>query len=258
MDTDKEQERQRYDDRARSLLSESTNTIGNYTSGVSALPGALQTPYLCYESIIRDCKVNKISTILEIGAGSGAHTRTLLETGAQVCATDISENSLEIIQKQNKGYNNLKTKTADMESLPFADNSFDIVTSAGSLSYGDNKVVMKEIYRVLKDNGLFICVDSLNHNPVYRINRWLHFLRANRTVSTLNRMPTISLIDSYEKLFGDITVYYFGAISWLTPLLRKIFDESKVTEISDRIDKLFNIKKSAFKFVMIVKKDKYE
>ena len=55
-----------------------------------------------------------------------------------------------------------------MEKLPFRDNSFDAICSAGSLSYGDNLIVMNEIYRLLKTGGSFIAVDSLNNNPIFR------------------------------------------------------------------------------------------
>jgi hypothetical protein len=34
----------------------------------------------------------------------------------------------------------LMLKVADMEKLPFANQSFDIIVSAGSLSYGDNEI----------------------------------------------------------------------------------------------------------------------
>jgi ubiquinone/menaquinone biosynthesis C-methylase UbiE len=63
-----------------------------------------------------------------------------------------------------------------MEKLPFAGQSFDIIVSAGSLSYGDNDKVLDEIYRVLKNKGVFIAIDSLNNNPIYRLNRCLHYL----------------------------------------------------------------------------------
>ena len=137
-----------------------------------------------------------------------------------------------------------------MENLIFDDNSFDMVCSAGGLSYGDNKLVMDEIYRVLKKDGVFISMDSLNNNPIYRLNRYLHFLRGNRSKSTLVRMPTINLISSYNSKFGYVKVDYFGSIVWLFPFLAWFMKDKFIAMISNTIDKKLNIKKSAFKFTM--------
>lgn len=254
MDSDKELECQRYDDRAVSLLSDNDEIPA--LSGSHAVPLLLRAPYVCYESLIDENISGGGSRVLEIGAGTGAFTETLLKTGAQVFATDISVNSLNVIEKKSEGYNNLQTRVADMESLPFDDGYFDAVTSAGSLSYGDNLIVLGEIYRVLKEGGVFICVDSLNHNPVYRLNRWFHYLRGNRTLSTLNRMPVQRLIDRYEDRFGAAKALYFGSISWMAPLFRVLFSEKNVANIVNRFDKMLAVKKSAFKFVMVVKKVK--
>ena len=112
--------------------------------------------------------------MLEIGAGTGEFSTTLiaLASDGAVTATDISEASLQLLQQRYSNVANLETKVADMEALPFEDESFDVVCSAGSLSYGDNLVVMNEIFRVLRGGGgRFICVDSLNHNPIYKVNR---------------------------------------------------------------------------------------
>jgi hypothetical protein len=100
-----------------------------------------------------------------------------------------------------------------------------------------------------------IVVDSLNNNPVYRFNRYLHYLRGNRSKSTLTRMPTVSLLDKYTKKFGHTEVKYFGAITWVYPLLSKVLTEKVMSEFSNRIDTIFNIKRSAFKFVMMVVKN---
>jgi hypothetical protein len=100
-----------------------------------------------------------------------------------------------------------------------------------------------------------IAVDSLNGNPIYRLNRYMHYLKGNRSKSTLIRMPTISLIDKYTEKFGYAEVKFFGAITWIFPLLSKILSEQAVTKLSNWIDAKFNIKGSAFKFViMLVKK----
>jgi ubiquinone/menaquinone biosynthesis C-methylase UbiE len=126
---------------------------------------------------------------------------------------------------------------------------------AGGLSYGDNELVLNEIYRVLKPNGFFICVDSLNENPLYRLNRVIHFLRGDRTISTLHRMPTIGLINAYHRRFGNIKVRYFGSVSWAMPLLGRVFGATNAAIFSRWFDRIVGVRKSAFKFVMSVRKE---
>lgn len=250
--SDKDIELNRYDDRSATLLG-SKKYFYDATYGATAIHLPLRKAYLAYEEAL-SVFIDNNSIVLEIGAGIGLHTGSLLKTGATVTATDISGNSISIIKKRFYDHEKLECQVADMEFLPFKDESFDIVASAGCLSYGDNGLVMNEIYRVLKRSGVLIAIDSLNHNPVYKINRWVRYLRGHRTLSTLKRMPTIALIESYRSKFGDVKVQYFGSISWLTPLLVKILGDKLTAKISDSFDSLINVKNSAFKFVMTVKK----
>ena len=77
-----------------------------------------------------------------------------------------------------------------------------IIFSAGTLSYGDPSIVFAEIYRVLKPNGFFIAVDSLNNNPLNYICRLFSVLRSRRSFSTIAHMPTIkSLYHHYFPIF---------------------------------------------------------
>ncbi|MGI9316903.1 MAG: class I SAM-dependent methyltransferase, partial [bacterium] len=231
MSTDKEVERDRYEARAQAALSENLDL-----QALSDLPPAIRTPYLYYQACIKECITSHKKKVLEIGAGTGMFTEMILATGAQVLATDISKSSLEILTKRFKNYSNIETKVADMESLPFVEESFDVVLCAGSLSYGDNRVVMNEIYRILKVGGKFICVDSLNHNPVYRFNRWIQYLRNIRTRSTIERMPTLLLVESYGKKFGAVKVHFFGSIIWASPLFRLFIGMKKFEMLSNRFD----------------------
>jgi ubiquinone/menaquinone biosynthesis C-methylase UbiE len=140
-----------------------------------------------------------------------------------------------------------------MESLPFQDGEFDMITIAGGLSYGDNYKVLMETYRLLKQGGVFVCIDSLNNNLIYRFNRWLHYLRGNRTASTLSRMPNLALIDCYQKKFGDLNVRYFGGLTFLAPML-VLFVGASFEKFQDWFDRVFKVKRSAFKFVVVAVK----
>jgi len=242
---DKYIEIKRYDDRAQKIL-----VAKKY---YKKIPQYITIPYKYYFSFIKKLKKNKL---LEIGAGTGENTLRLIKMKFSICATDISPRSVEVLNKKYSKYKNFSSKVADMEKLPFKNDSFDVICSAGSLSYGDNNLVMNEIYRVLKFGGVVVLVDSLNDNPIYRLNRYINYIKGNRTESTLKRMPNVNLIDEYIKKFGYGKIKFFGSISWAFPILKLLLSEKLITKISNFLDKYFKIKKSAFKFVLILNKKK--
>lgn len=242
IDKDKDIEKNRYDDAAELLIK------ANKFNQVVKNPRYLNVSHEFYFEILNH--KNKQSKLLEIGAGTGNHTAPLIDMLYNVCATDISLKSLEFMKKRFYGYKNFSAQYADIEKLPFNNESFDIVCGAGVLSYGDNKIVMNEIYRVLKSGGMLLLLDSLNNNPIYRFYRYFNYLRGLRTKNTLLRMPTINLINEYTQKFGHVEVKYFGAITWIFPLLNKVLSEKLITNFSNWIDVKFKIKKSAFQFVM--------
>ena len=219
---------------------------------MASLPKFLQSPYLCYEENLSKI-LSKDLKVLEIAAGMGENTKILTNFSPDLTVTDISPDSLKVINKVYKD-KFIKTVVADMENLPFDDNSFDLVCSAGSLSYGEHTLVRDEIYRVLKPNGFFVCVDSLNHNYIYRFNRFVHYIRGNRTKSVIKRTPTLNLIKLYSQKFSIEKISFFGSITWLQPLLYFLIGNDNFASFSDWFDRFFNIKKSAFKFVLLSKK----
>ena len=250
MEHDKLIERARYDARAQSQMAGAAMVV-EAPLGSQTMPAYLRTPYLVYEQKIAEL-VRPSNLVLELGAGAGLHTRALLQTGAQVTASDISSNSLSLLKQRFQSTpGNLKTVVADMESLPFEASSFDVITSAGSLSYGDPQVVDAEIRRVLRPGGMLICVDSLNHNPVYRANRWIHYLRGNRSRSTLKRMPDLAHIMALGDGFSNVSVHYFGALSFAMPVFASLSGENTAQAVSDRVDQLIGVKRLAFKFVLV-------
>ena len=247
---DKSIERQRYENRARLAL-ESGPRLDQVKLGAAGISQALRAPYDFYERIIREL-VSSRHEVLELGAGSGFHTAALLRAGARVTASDISPGSLALLEKNLRTLapGRLQCQVADIESLPFQKETFDVVACAGSLSYGDPALVNAEILRVLRPGGAFICVDSLNHNPIYRLNRWLNYRRGGRTLSTLRRIPDLRRIEELSGHFSSVRVRYFGSITWAMPVLEKLLGRAGASRLSDAFDDLARVKRSAFKFVL--------
>jgi hypothetical protein len=75
-------------------------------------------------------------------------------------------------------------------------------------------------------------------------------------MSTLKRMLNINLIEKYIKKFGYGRVRFFGSITWAFPLLKILLSEKLITKFSNWVDQKLKIKKSAFKFVLLVNKRK--
>jgi demethylmenaquinone methyltransferase / 2-methoxy-6-polyprenyl-1,4-benzoquinol methylase len=117
--------------------------------------------------------------VLDICAGTGELAFALLPAvgpKGSITATDFCERMLEIAKKK-KGDNhgNMTFQVADAKALPFPDKSFDAVTVGfGMRNIPDTILALKEIRRVLKPRGRFICLELTQpHTPVlHRLYSW--------------------------------------------------------------------------------------
>ena len=250
---DKQIEFERYESKAElfsSLFAE--RGAGAVPINEQFLPKYLQPPHIFYRKELQRI-IKSGDRVLEIGSGTGQFTAPLIKSGASVTASDISPKALQVLSERFDNPNNLELKTLDMQHLPFQNGSFDHVVMAGSLSYGENLKVRDEIYRILKRGGRFICVDSLSGNPIYSINRYLHYLRGRRSWSTLKNMPNKSTLVSYKSLFSEVEIRYFGTFSFLMPLLNIVASDDACTSFSNRLDSIPLVKNFGFKFVMVAR-----
>jgi SAM-dependent methyltransferase len=99
------------------------------------------------EGIIENLKTEN-PRILDVGCGTGGNLEMLEKFGAAE-GVDVSDDALEFCK--SKGLNVHKGLA---EKLPFADESFDIVTALDVVEHLDDDIVgLKEMQRVLKKNG---------------------------------------------------------------------------------------------------------
>jgi SAM-dependent methyltransferase len=91
-------------------------------------------------------------TALDIGAGAGRNTRVLLEHGLDALAIENEETGINLCKK-----NHIPCLQGDVLNLPFAENSFSLITLMDVLEHiEDHEKAIKEIYRILKVNGKLI------------------------------------------------------------------------------------------------------
>lgn len=125
--------------------------------------------------------------ILDIGCGGGRTVNKLAQIARQGKAygIDFSDTSVMLSSKLNKNYINegkVNIQKASVSSLPFPDNSFNIVTAIETYFFWpDLGNDMKEILRVIKPGGKLLIISEVykNRENEKSIDRWSKF--SNKT-----------------------------------------------------------------------------
>ncbi len=94
---------------------------------------------------------------LDLGCGIGRHTVLFAGNGFNTYDFDISKYGLDKIKEWLDSLNlSANLKEGDMLDLPYENDSFDCILCRNVISHQDTlgvKQIIKELYRVLKDNG---------------------------------------------------------------------------------------------------------
>lgn len=148
--------------------------------------------------------------ILEVGVGTGKNLK-YYNKNADVTAIDISENMLSKALDKSKKLDNKKIKLLlmDVMDLELEDNKFDyIITTFVFCSVPNPIKGLKEMKRVLKDNGKIIMVEHV-----------------------LSKNPFLAL---FEHLHNPITKYFFG-FNINRDTKKNILDAGLIIEKDDRL-----------------------
>ena len=150
---------------------------------------------LMYERIP---KVIKDKEVLEIATGPGLLAKHVAHAAKKMIATDYSDG---MIHQAKKGEypSNLTFEVADATNLPYEDNSFDVVLIANALHVmSEPEKALSEIDRVLKNKGILIAPNFVNHQGGFSSRFWSKILNIAGVRFEHQWSP-----EEYEKFLSD-------------------------------------------------------
>ena len=107
-----------------------------------------------YKKVLEELKLSEDHLVLDAGCGSGLFTSMAINTGAQVIGVDAAPGLLEVARQRNPRNNFMEE---DLEALPFASDSFNVVAGFNSFQYAGNfENALTEAIRVLAPGGRLV------------------------------------------------------------------------------------------------------
>jgi len=115
------------------------------------------------EKLLSFVTVKERQNFLEVGCGNGAVTKHIARKYLlNVTGIDVDPEMIQLAQENIDDVPNIRFLEADVTDLPFHDNEFDIILSFGVMHHVSNWLGgLKEMERVLKPKGYFICLDFI-------------------------------------------------------------------------------------------------
>jgi ubiquinone/menaquinone biosynthesis C-methylase UbiE len=147
--------------------------------------------------------------------------RFFYKAGFKVSGIDISPDLLRKAQARTGENSNVKLVVADIDSLPYEDNTFDAVVGICVLHHLDVKTALKEIMRVLKKGGIIIFSEPNMMNPQLMIQKnikpikKLAFLGETEDETAFFRWQLASILK--EMGFKGISIKPFDFLHPWTP-----------------------------------------
>jgi demethylmenaquinone methyltransferase / 2-methoxy-6-polyprenyl-1,4-benzoquinol methylase len=128
--------------------------------------------------LVRMANVRNGERALDVCCGTGDIAFGLTRAGAEVTGFDFSEPMLSVARRRSADAANPKFQQGDAQQLPFADNSFDVVT----VGYGLRNLPsweggLREMHRVTRPGGRLLVLDFGKPNNSFWRSLYFAYLR---------------------------------------------------------------------------------
>lgn len=124
--------------------------------------------------------IDKDYTVLDLGCGGGRNIEYFLTEASKVYGLDHSNTSVKMASEINKkaiDTGRCQILVGDVKSLPFKNESIDIVTAFETIYFWDDlEECFKEIYRVLKKEGQFLICNEVSSKERRDVKKLLNII----------------------------------------------------------------------------------
>jgi ubiquinone/menaquinone biosynthesis C-methylase UbiE len=142
-----------------SIQSQFNQAAANYSTSPIHAAGTDLT------EMLKAAELNGQEQVLDAGSGTGHTALFFAPHVAQIIAFDLSEKMLGQGRKlaEDRGITNIEFRRGDVEHLPFADASFDLITTRLSAHHWPNLLTaLREFRRVMRPNGRLLVSDIVS------------------------------------------------------------------------------------------------
>ena len=175
--------------------------------------------------------------VLELGCGTGSiwmGRDDIIDKCSELVLTDLSEGMLETARNNIGAKENVVFMQADIQELPFEDDSFDIVIAHSMLYHvPDLDKGLGEVRRVLKEGGSFYCATLGENNFAETLAKWFELggesFKPNHNFTMQNGEERL------RAYFTDVKPVYYK-------------DSFHITDIEDLVEYLKSL--SSFKAII--------
>ncbi|MEL7569475.1 MAG: methyltransferase domain-containing protein [Eubacteriaceae bacterium] len=149
---------------------------------------------------LKKADFKKGCSLADIGAGTGIFSFAAAKISKNhIYAFDVSDEMIEILnlRKKERKAHNIVIKKVTSPSLPQSDKSCDCAVMCTVLHHiEDKEFMLKEIHRILKQSGVFICIDF--HKSKTPSGPPEKFRMSEEEIIELSTKAGFSVIDKYS------------------------------------------------------------
>ncbi len=185
--------------------------------------------------------INPCSNVLDWGVGNGHFSYFLARAGYSVSGYGFTDcpKICDVLAPESYAYK--KGNLDEPTSLPFASQTFDAVFSVGVLEHvretgGSEIASLKEIYRILKPSGIFLCFHLPNQyswiEALTRLigRRWSHQYRfTSSSILSLAKSASFEVVELQRYAILPRNIW-----SWGIP--KTIGSSFQLARLYDQID----------------------